>query len=191
MFKDTFKYYSESEVTVQPNRNFGSLWHNWQSAYHKCYRRAKEECTGAVCACVRVCEGVRRQVDRRGEKSQKILPSLQLQLIKDLHPRLPFCPENLSFPKMSQLNLIRQYPIVLNACYSRGAWVAQSVERPTSISAQVVILSPSLGSLLSAPCFRTSVPTLSLPLPCLRLSLSFSKTNKQTNKQINKCYSKG
>ena len=64
----------------------------------------------------------------------------------------------------------------------RGAWVAQSVGRPTT--AQVMISrsvnsSPASGSVLAArslePASDSVSPSLSLPLPC---SLSVSKINK-------------
>ena len=67
---------------------------------------------------------------------------------------------------------------------SSGAWVAQSVKRPTS--AQVMIsrftsLSPTLGCVLTAqslePDSDSVPPSLSAP-PRLSLSLSLSKVNK-------------
>ena len=65
----------------------------------------------------------------------------------------------------------------------RGAWVAQSVERPTSsqvMISQLVSLSPASGSVLTAPSLEPaldSVP-LSLPQPTRILSLSLSKISK-------------
>ena len=63
----------------------------------------------------------------------------------------------------------------------RGAWVAQSVERPTSAQvmiSQLVSLSPASGSVLPArslePASDSVSPSLSAPLPlmlCLSLSL--------------------
>ena len=67
---------------------------------------------------------------------------------------------------------------------SWGAWVAQSVECPTS--AQVMILrsrslSPALGSVLTAeslePASDSVSPSLSLPLPC-SCSVSLTLKNK-------------
>ena len=64
----------------------------------------------------------------------------------------------------------------------RGAWVAQSVERPTSAQAmisQLMSLSPALGSVLTAqslePASDSVSPSLSAP-PLLMLYLS--KINK-------------
>ena len=70
----------------------------------------------------------------------------------------------------------------------RGAWVAQSVERPTSsqvmISRSVSSSRPS-GSVLTAqslePASDSVSPSFSLSLPCscsVSLSLSLSKINK-------------
>ena len=77
-----------------------------------------------------------------------------------------------------------------NTTQEGGAWVAQSVEHPTSAQvmiSQSVSLSPASGSVLTArsldPASDLCLP-LSLPLPCLfsvSLSLSFSlslKNNK-------------
>ena len=64
------------------------------------------------------------------------------------------------------------------------AWVAQSVERPTSARAtisQSVGSSPALGTVLTEPgaCFRFCVSlSLSLPLPCSR---SVPPSQKQIN----------
>ena len=67
----------------------------------------------------------------------------------------------------------------------RGAWVAQSVERPTS--AQVMISrfagsSPASGSVLTArsmePASVSVSPSLSLPLPAHAQSLSLSLSQK-------------
>ena len=56
----------------------------------------------------------------------------------------------------------------------RGAWVAQSVERPTSAQVMIsrsVSLSPASGFVLTTqslePASDSVSPSLSLPLPCL------------------------
>ena len=68
--------------------------------------------------------------------------------------------------------------------FFRGAWVAQSVKRPTS--AQIMIsrfmsLSPTSGSVLTAqslePALDSVCPSLSAPPP-LTLCLCLSKINK-------------
>ena len=71
--------------------------------------------------------------------------------------------------------------------YSRGTWVAQSVEHLTS--AQVTISyfmssSPTLGSVLTAQSLESASgsvsPSLSLPLPhSCSVSLCLSKMNKR------------
>ena len=70
--------------------------------------------------------------------------------------------------------------------FSWGAWVAQSVERPTSAQvmiSQSVSSSPALGSVPTAqslePVSDSVSPSLSAPPPLtLCLSLSLSKINK-------------
>ena len=71
----------------------------------------------------------------------------------------------------------------------RGAWVAQSVERPTSprvMISQSVSSSPVLGSMLTAqslePASDSVSPSLSAP-PLLTLSLSLSLSLSVKNKQ--------
>ena len=68
-----------------------------------------------------------------------------------------------------------------------GAWVAQSVERPTSAQVMIsrsVSSSPASGSVLTAqslePASDSVSPSLALPLPrsALSVSLSLSKINK-------------
>ena len=67
---------------------------------------------------------------------------------------------------------------------SKGAWVAQSVKRPTSAQvmiSQFVGSSPATGSVLTArslePASDSASPSLSLPLPCLS-SVSLALQNK-------------
>ena len=76
---------------------------------------------------------------------------------------------------------------IQNLAWIRGAWVAQSVKRPTS--AQVVIswsvgLSPSSGSVPSVrslePASDSVSPSLSAPLPPV---LCLSKANKHEKKK--------
>ena len=65
-----------------------------------------------------------------------------------------------------------------------GAWVAQSVERPTSAQVMIsrsVSLSPALGSVLTAQSLEPALDSVSLslwPSPAQALSLSLSKINK-------------
>ena len=71
---------------------------------------------------------------------------------------------------------------------TRGAWAAQSVERPTS--AQVMILwfvssSPVSGSLLTAQSLlQIPCPCLSLPLPHLSLSQKLKTKKKRKRAQV-------
>ena len=75
-----------------------------------------------------------------------------------------------------------------------GAWVAQSVKRPTSAQVTIshsVSSSPASGSVLTAqslePVSDSVSPSLSAPPHLLAHSLSQNKqTNKQTNTQTNK-----
>ena len=67
-----------------------------------------------------------------------------------------------------------------------GAWVAQSVKRPTLAQvmiSQSVSLSPALGSVLTSqslePVSDFVSPSLSDPPPAHALSLSVSKINKR------------
>ena len=72
----------------------------------------------------------------------------------------------------------------------RGAWVAQSVEHPTS--AQVMISqsmssSPASGSVLTAQSMEPALDSVSLslyPSPAHALSLSVSKINKNILKNF-------
>ena len=79
-----------------------------------------------------------------------------------------------------------QVPQTDDAYVRSGAWVAQSVERPTSAQvmiSQFVGSSPTSGSVLTARSLEPaldSVSPLSLPLPCLR-SPSLSKINIKKN----------
>ena len=77
--------------------------------------------------------------------------------------------------KKEVLNLCwRHEDLLYKSGFSGGAWVAQSVRRPTS--AQVMIsqgsvgLSPASGSVLAAqslePALDSVSPSLSLPFPC-------------------------
>ena len=74
----------------------------------------------------------------------------------------------------------------LKQCLKRGAWVAQSVEHPTSAQVtipQFVGSSPVSGSVLTArslePASDSVSPSLSLPLPrSCSISLCLSKINK-------------
>ena len=70
--------------------------------------------------------------------------------------------------------------------FFRGAWVAQSVKRPTSAQVTIsrsVSSSPSSGSVLTAqslePASDSVSPSLSLPSPVHALSLSVPKINKR------------
>ena len=67
---------------------------------------------------------------------------------------------------------------------NRGAWVAQSVERPTSAQvmiSQFVSLSPALGSVLTAESLEPASDSVSpslCPFPAHALSLSLSLKNE-------------
>ena len=91
----------------------------------------------------------------------------------------------------------------MNIRRSCGAWVAQSVRRPTSAQVMIsrsVSLSPASGSVLTAqslePASDSVSPSLSAPallILCLSLCLSLSqKLNKHLKKilKINKHYKK-
>ena len=74
---------------------------------------------------------------------------------------------------------------------SRGAWVAQSVERPASARVTIsrsVSLSPASGSVLTArslePASDSVSPSLSVPPPAHALSLSVSERHQQINKMF-------
>ena len=77
-------------------------------------------------------------------------------------------------------NYLCNYKKLINNCYNRGAWVAQSVERPTLaqvVISQLVSSSPASGSVLTArslePASDSVSPSLSAPNPlafCLCLS---------------------
>ena len=82
-----------------------------------------------------------------------------------------------------------RHSALLRIVKNRGAWVAQSVERPTS--AQVMIswfmsLSPTSGSVLTPqslePVSDSVSPSLSAP-PLLTLCLSLSKINTKKKKK--------
>ena len=81
----------------------------------------------------------------------------------------------------------------LRMCALRGAWVVQSVKRPTL--AQVMILrfvssSPVLGSADSSEpgaCFGFRVSLSLCPSPAHALSLSVSKINKTLKNCLNVC----
>ena len=82
----------------------------------------------------------------------------------------------------------RQHDVEKN----RGAWVAQSVKRPTSAQvmiSQFVSSSPALGSVLTAqslePALDSISPSLPAPLPfklCLSVSVSVSVSLSLKNK---------
>ena len=74
--------------------------------------------------------------------------------------------------------------------HSRGAWLAQSVKRPTSAQAMIppfVGSSPALDSVLTAwslePASDPVFPSLSAPLP-LTFSLSLSLSQKINKKKF-------
>ena len=75
----------------------------------------------------------------------------------------------------------------------RGAWVAQSVKRPTLAQvmiSQFVGSSPASGSVLTAwslePAYDSVSPSLSLPFPDDAVSPCLSKINKCKKKKIKK-----
>ena len=85
-----------------------------------------------------------------------------------------------------QLPQIREEGIKLKE--NGGAWVAQSVKRPTSAQVMIsysVSLSPTLGSALTAqslePASHSALPPL---MVCLSLSLPPQKINKQKKKKL-------
>ena len=74
----------------------------------------------------------------------------------------------------------------------RGAWVAESVKRPTSAQVTIsrsVSLSPAVGLWAdgSEPgaCFQFCVSLSLCPSPVHALSLSVSKINKRKKKKLN------
>ena len=82
---------------------------------------------------------------------------------------------------------------VLKQSLGRGAWVAQSVERPASAQVMIsrfVSSSPASGSVLPAQslgaCFGSCVSLSLCPSPTHALSLSLSRSPAKINKNIKK-----
>ena len=78
---------------------------------------------------------------------------------------------------------------MLKCCLGWGAWVAQSVELPTSAQVTIsrfVSLGPASGSVLTARSLEPASDSVSLSLcPSPVHTLSLSKINKLKNKSMN------
>ena len=86
---------------------------------------------------------------------------------------LGYVTQDQSLPSLIVSLLIYQILTLLDLIDSRGAWVAQSVQHPTSTQVMITnLVSPSsaAGSMLTAqslePASDSRSPPLSLPLPC-------------------------
>ena len=100
--------------------------------------------------------------------------SLSYWFASEQDKREPFGPRR-------RRSLLEAVITILKMTISRGAWVAQSVKRPTSVqvmTSQFVNSSPASGSVLTAqslePALDSLSPSLSAPpplMPCLSLSV--------------------